>query len=234
MKKILLVDDVKFFLELESTFLKRANCEIFTAHNGKEALEVIAKEEPDLVLMDFHMPKMSGDECCRKIKGNPATKDISVIMVTTEGKPEEQGICRLAGCDDYITKPINRMHFLDKVKKHLDIPIRQHVRVPIEATVTYLVNGESYSGEVGDISEGGMFIESKNPCPAGTKLKVSFNMPGDEDFSIEAQGRIMRVIEKDQSRPVRVNKGMGVKFTVLSAAAKKKIAEYVKTGNYMV
>ncbi len=120
-KKILLVDDVKFFLELQKSFLKRTNCEILTASNGTEGVELAKKERPDLILMDLYMPEMNGDEACKAIKSDPELKDIPLIMVTKAGEDDEKGRCLLAGCDEFVTKPINRVTLLDKVRNFVKL-----------------------------------------------------------------------------------------------------------------
>ena len=79
--KFLLVDDVELFLNLEKSFLDRESFIIDTARSGKEALEKIRADKPDLVLLDLYMPEMNGDEVCRQIKSDPLTRDIIVIMM---------------------------------------------------------------------------------------------------------------------------------------------------------
>jgi CheY-like chemotaxis protein len=73
----------------------------------------------DLILLDIIMPEMDGIEMCRKIKGDPTTKEIPIIMVTTKGEPDKVEQAFLAGCDDYVTKPIDKVELIDKVKKYL-------------------------------------------------------------------------------------------------------------------
>lgn len=84
--KILLVDDVNMFLELQKTFLKLSSVHLFTAQDGVEALQVMRKERPSLVFMDLHMPRMDGAECCARMKADAESKAIPVVMITSEGK----------------------------------------------------------------------------------------------------------------------------------------------------
>ena len=90
-KQILIVEDSQFFILIMRSLLERTGCEIFTARNGDEALEIIKNNPPDLVLMDLYMEGMDGAECCKRIKSNHVTKGIPVIMVTAAGKPENIG-----------------------------------------------------------------------------------------------------------------------------------------------
>ncbi|MBE9503703.1 MAG: response regulator [Proteobacteria bacterium] len=233
-KKILLVDDVKFFVELEKTFLKRTDCEILTAYDGTEALELIRSEKPNLVLMDLYMPKLNGDECCRKVKDDPETRDIPIIMVTMAGKEEERKKSELAGCDDYITKPINRMELLERVKHHLDIPIRKYPRAPIDIEASYNINNKQYSGRIIEISEGGLFFESESLHSKGTSIELSFKIPESSDILIKAEGKVARAMDASEAGTKKVRQGMGIKFSYMTAEAKKVIANYIKMGNYMV
>ncbi len=232
-KIILLVDDVRFFLELEKSFLKRTSCEILMAENGEEAIEVAKKTKPNLILMDLFMPKMNGDEACKAIKADPNLKNVPIIMVTSAGKNEEMGRCQLAGCDDYLTKPINKMELLGKVKSYLDIPVRKHVRIPIDAQVYYKHTGVEYTGSVSNISEGGLFIESIEPLEMGTELGLKFKVPPQED-AMETIGKVVRVVKGFGTGPVRSIPGMGIQFTHITPMQKKVIADYAKSGNFLI
>ena len=232
-KKILLVDDVKFFLELQKSFLKRTNCEILTASNGREGLELARKERPDLILMDLYMPEMDGDEACKAIKSDPELKDTPVIMVTKAGEGEEKGRCLLAGCDEFVTKPINRMELLENVKKFLHVLVREHVRVPIDTEVSFVVDGKEYSSELHDVSEGGAFICMRSPMTMGTSLTIKLKLP-ESAGPIEVEGNVVWLVENVAEHPVHVVPGNGIKFSRLSIEAKRDISNYVKSGNYMV
>lgn len=232
-KKILLVDDVKFFLELQKSFLKRTSCEILTASNGKEGVELARKERPDLVLMDLYMPEMNGDDACKAIKSDPELKHTPIIMVTKAGEGDEKGRCLIAGCDEFITKPINRVKLLETVKKFLNVLVREHVRVPIDAKVTYIVDGKRYYSELHDVSEGGVFICAESPLPMGTSLMIKFQLPETADL-IEVEGNVVRVVEKIAEQPVHVVPGNGIKFSRVPIDAKRDIANYIRSGNYMV
>ena len=117
--KILLVDDVRLFLELEKSFLHLAQVQILTAANGEEALAVVRKERPDLVFLDLYMPVLDGAACCAAIKVDPELTATPVVMVTTGGKPDEVEQCRVAGCDGLLTKPVDRSAFLDAVARFI-------------------------------------------------------------------------------------------------------------------
>jgi CheY-like chemotaxis protein len=132
---ILVVDDNQQNLELLQVYLEDIDCRTIPAHNGPEALEIIRKDPPDLVLLDVMMPKMSGFEVCKRIKSDPKTTDIPIIMVTAlnEFRDIERGID--SGTDDFISKPVNKLELLTRVKTMLKL---KHLSDKLERTLAYL------------------------------------------------------------------------------------------------
>ncbi|MBI3995699.1 MAG: response regulator [Nitrospirae bacterium] len=118
-KKVLLADDASTFVKLEQTYLESKGYQVVMAGNGKEALEKLASQKPDLVVLDLIMPEMEGDQVCRLIKASPQYKDIPVIMITTKGDKKGEERCRKAGCNMFLTKPLRKSVFLDAVKQLL-------------------------------------------------------------------------------------------------------------------
>jgi len=118
-KKILLVDDSNTALMAERMMLSKLPIDIVIATNGEEAVLKALAERPDLILMDVVMPKMSGFDACRALRAQAETCSIPIIMVTTRGEPQNVETGFDAGCTDYITKPINSLELMAKLKSHL-------------------------------------------------------------------------------------------------------------------
>lgn len=118
-KKILLVDDAETILMMERMILNKAGYDLLTAKDGEEAVTKAVAERPDLILMDVVMPKLNGFEACKQLRGHERTKAIPIIMVTTRGEAQNVENGFESGCDDYITKPINSLEVLSKVKSAL-------------------------------------------------------------------------------------------------------------------
>lgn len=124
--KILVVDDVSSNVELLRTLLMRQGYAVVTASDGREALDMVAQERPDLVLMDVLMPELSGYEVCEQLKKNPATRLTPVVLITALNQREDkiQGIN--AGADDFLTKPVDahelraRVRSLVRLKRYTD------------------------------------------------------------------------------------------------------------------
>jgi DNA-binding response OmpR family regulator len=115
-KKILLVDDSSTILMMETMILKKGPYALITAGDGAEAVALAQTDRPDLILMDVVMPKVDGFEACRRLRADPATREIPVIMVTTRGEAENIQRGFDSGANDYLTKPINGLELLAKVK----------------------------------------------------------------------------------------------------------------------
>jgi DNA-binding response OmpR family regulator len=118
-KKILLVDDSNTILMMEKFILRNGPYELLTASNGEEGVRKATEQVPDLILLDVIMPKMGGFEACRMIRDTEATRSIPIIMVTTRGEAANVEAGWANGCTDYVTKPINAIELLAKVRNFL-------------------------------------------------------------------------------------------------------------------
>jgi DNA-binding response OmpR family regulator len=119
-KKILLVDDSTTILMMERMILTKFPYELVTAADGEEAVVKALAERPDLILMDVVMPKMNGFEACRKLREDESMRSTPIIMVTTRGEMQNVENGFESGCTDYVTKPINTIELLTKVRNYLN------------------------------------------------------------------------------------------------------------------
>lgn len=122
-KKILLVDDSSTILMMEKFILRNDPFDLITATNGEEAVLKAVAQQPDLILLDVVMPRMNGFEACRAIREHEATRHIPIIMVTTRGEAANVETGWVSGCTDYVTKPINAVELLAKVRSLLDAAV---------------------------------------------------------------------------------------------------------------
>jgi len=123
--KVLIVDDNAQNLELLEAYMDDVpEVEVCTAANGLEALRQVADASPDLILLDIMMPKMSGFEVCKKIKSDPKTRDIIVIMVTALNETSDIERAAECGSDDYLAKPIDRHALIRQVRTLLASKLR--------------------------------------------------------------------------------------------------------------
>lgn len=198
-KKILLVDDDRFYREREKNFLsKRIPCPLLEAGSGKEALEIIRREKPALVLMDLFMRDMDGDECCSIIKSDPELSDTVVIMLSVSEKTEDKKRCFFAGCDDFLTKPIQVMTLLEKLKQHLGAHFRANVRIPLLSSIYFNYEDQGHSALIINIAEDGLLIKSNVNIPASQKIDARFGLPNVAGI-IEVQCEIVRIEEEQKA-----------------------------------
>ncbi len=118
MKKILVVEDVEASRDLVVQLLED-DYEVIEAVNGEEAVALAGKERPDLILMDLSLPVMDGWEATRQIKANRALKSVPIIALTAHAMKGDEEKAKAAGCNDYLSKPIDENELFAKVAKYL-------------------------------------------------------------------------------------------------------------------
>jgi twitching motility two-component system response regulator PilG len=118
-KKILVVEDEESLLKLESILLTSKGYDVRGVPNGQAALDAIAEEKPDLVLLDIMLPEIDGFEVCRRIKSDVATRDIPVIMLTAKKTRDDMARGEKVGADWYITKPFKSAMVIETIQRFL-------------------------------------------------------------------------------------------------------------------
>lgn len=230
-KIILLADAALFFIGTEKTFFLRDNFELKTAYTGTEVLEIVASSCPDIVFLDFNLPEISGEECCRWIKADVNLMHIPVVMVTDGGSEEDQERCRQAGCDDVIRKPINREELIVIAKKNLNIQVRALPRYIARMRVNFGPNGSQLLSEYTlNLSTGGVFLETANLMAEGTPLVVEFVLPH-RNIAIRCKASVAWVNHPDMIRNPKLPTGMGVQFLDLSTESIEAIRSYINEEN---
>jgi len=133
--RILIADDNEQNCELLEAYLESGAHEIAMAFDGQQTLDKVAEFHPDLLLLDIMMPKMSGYEVCRKLKEDPATRDIPILMVTALNEMGDIEKAVNAGCDDFLTKPVNRLELTTRVRSLLRV---RHLTSERDRLLAYL------------------------------------------------------------------------------------------------
>ncbi len=222
MAKILLVDDVDLFLELERSYLEGLGYDLVTASSGEETLARIETIDPDILLLDYYMPGIDGDEVCVSLRKKPRWKNLPIIMVTAAGKPEEVQRCLESGCDDYVTKPVNKKELREKVKRLLGEVHRRTVdRVPLDLPVSLKGDGKAQQARASNISHNGLYIKTEAILPENSPVELKLELPKGE--TLELFGKVKRVEQDGES-------GFGVYLVHPDARGQKGIDSLVHEG----
>ena len=148
--KILIADDNVPNVELLEAYLGEIPCEIAIAADGQETLDAVARFQPDLILLDIMMPRLSGFEVCKKLKQDPATAQIMILMVTALNELGDIERAVAAGCDDFLSKPVNKIELLKRVDNMLKI---RRVTDELERLRRYVDGVEDAAGPEADREE---------------------------------------------------------------------------------
>jgi CheY-like chemotaxis protein len=133
--KILIADDNHQNCELLDAYLADEGYQIEMVYDGQHALDAVARFQPDLILLDIMMPKVSGYEICERLKANPRTRDIAVIMITALAEMGDIEKAVNAGANDFLTKPVNKLELTTRVKTLLQ---NRHLKSENERLLAYI------------------------------------------------------------------------------------------------
>ena len=133
--KILIVDDNPQNCELLDAYLANQGYQVETAADGQQALDAVAKSQPDVILLDIMMPKMSGYEVCKRLKSDPKTSNISIIVITALAEMGDIEKAVNAGANDFLTKPVNKIELTTRVKTLLEL---RHVKSELDRLLDYV------------------------------------------------------------------------------------------------
>jgi CheY-like chemotaxis protein len=219
MAKVMLVDDVDLFLELERSYLEGFGYDLLTASSGEETLRRLEKIDPDVLLIDYYMPGINGDEVCRRLRQDPHWQELPILMVTAAGKPEEVQSCLDAGCDDYITKPVNKVELQEKVQRLLgQVRRRTSERVTVRLPIQ-LQDGEKVQvASTVDLSSNGVCLKTKSPLVLNSTVEMKLETPDGNPLTIF--GKIKRTSDKAAD-------GCGVYFIYPDQKSKRLINELI-------
>ncbi len=133
--RVLIADDNDQNRELLEAWLADEDYEVLMATDGQDTLRVVESGQPDLILLDIMMPRMSGYEVCEKLKSDPETSDIPVLMVTALNEMGDIEKAVQAGCDDFLTKPVNQLELKTRVRSLLKV---RHLASERDRLLAYL------------------------------------------------------------------------------------------------
>jgi CheY-like chemotaxis protein len=165
-RTILIVDDAPIFREIESVFLRRYG-RVVTAASGAEALELVRRERPDVVVLDFHLPDVDSETLCRRIRTLSPAGSSSAVVAISNGDSTDHERAIQAGAADVLSKPLSRVSLVETVNRLVRFPeMRGMARIDHAATVRVVVKQQERWGTMRNLSRGGMYIEAGWAAPA--------------------------------------------------------------------
>lgn len=221
MYKVLLADDLALTLAAEKECLEGRNLKVFVTTSAL-AIEKLAQVfKPDIVVVDYEMPEMTGDQVCRVLRDHPQTAGIPVLVLSIHDDEETVRRCEEAGAVGFIRKADGREALLEGVAKVLGVPRRRHVRVSCQVIAGIDDSGESFAGMLGDISTSGTLLRAERQMALGTPLHMRFKLPG-SGTEIHVLGEIVR-------RETLIGTGFsfGIQFLETDAGAGKVLRDFI-------
>lgn len=222
-QKILIVDDVELFIQLQISYLGRNRFDIHTARSGKEALEKVQAVRPDLILLDQHMPDMEGNEVCRILKADADTSAIPVVIVSSGGRESSRASSLSSGCNGLIFKPVRKDLLLSVVEELIGETFRKTRRVQVPIPATFVFEGTQSSSKLHSLSNCGAFLAMEQYVIRGDVVQVKFILPG-EDRHIEVRSAaVMWSGTLGEGGP----RGAGLKFLTIDLESQKRIMAFL-------
>ncbi len=226
-RTILLVDSSASILFYLSMLLKRLEYKVASARSAEDALRMMEDAVPSIILTEIALPRMSGLEFLKKIKGTVRFKAIPVVILTAEKDPGIKAACTREGCAAYLSKPAEPDALYQTLQSVSESMPRAHIRLTTSLTVIVGddsdIGGTKRTEYATAISEGGLYIRTLYPQPrnAVTPLVIFIN-----DRKIRAKAVVLYSYTKGQGS--FEEPGMGMKFVEISDADRALIRDFIK------
>jgi response regulator RpfG family c-di-GMP phosphodiesterase len=218
---VLVVDDDPAARRLCRHLLQRDGYTVMEAENGTEALQIVAKDRPHTVVLDVSMPGMDGMECARRLKSDPLTGDIPVIMVTAQSSASDIVAGLEAGADEYLTKPLNHKEFLLRVRSMvryriawLDLQHHTHIQAQQANTLSLLLDF-SHRLASADRLDHILQLTLAVTLSITRCTRASIMLPDRQGRYLEIAGSLG--LEQESAKPRRVSVGTGIAGQVFSS-----------------
>jgi CheY-like chemotaxis protein len=192
LRKILLADGNSLMLAEKKSFLEVRNFDVVTTTSAMEVMELVREHRPNLIILDFEMEGMSGDELCRRLKRSSSAERTPVLIASSREPDEIRQQCLDAGATLVLRKAEGRDALLQRIVQVLGLTPRRHVRVRCDLRISIDESGEAAEGTAQNISESGLFLTMRKILRGGSPLRLAFTLPGTVD-PIEILGEVVRI-----------------------------------------
>ena len=210
-KRILLSNHPEILRPMEDSLIRRDGFSLLIANDGREAFGIIEEHDPALAILDLEMMELGGDQCCRRVKGDPILRKTPVILVARKECAEEVRRCREAGCNEIIFKPVEAWELVAAACRLLQISERRVPRVGLSLPAHIGRNSRHLRpGTILDLNTDGTFVETHKLFPIDTEVHVEFTLPGGEHIQVRC--RVAWVNHPEWMKEMRLPVGMGLEF----------------------
>jgi CheY-like chemotaxis protein len=219
MPSILLVDDSGLFRGAAAEVLKRTGCQTLEATGGTEALDVVRRERPQMLVVRAGMKGMTGLDLCRVLKADPAFSRMPIVVVAPPGEHEA---ATRAGADAVLAEPLEPEAMFAAARRFLQVMPREEARSAVEWSITFWREGVQHAGTIRDLSRGGFFVRTGVHQPIGARLEVSFDVPVEHGVrNVVAEALVVRIGRN-------ADPGLGCRFFQLSAVSRGYLEECLR------
>jgi len=232
-KKLVLVVNGNIASQIVTNLiLQRLEYFSFPAATGEEAmaLAMTTAGRPDIVLTDLTLPSMSGVELLRKLKQDPRTAGIPVVVYTAQQDPDHRQACEQAGCAGYLVQPVTDNELYEAIQLATEETPRRFVRLSAFLDVLVGMNGmpgnEPRKGKVTALSENGIYVSMIDPLRQGTQLQLTLFLHNAWGGSLSLKGKVL-YCHDGKGGNVRQT-GMGVKFTQIAPGDSDRIKTFIR------
>jgi two-component system chemotaxis response regulator CheY len=218
-RTFLIVDSKATSIFYTASLLRKLRYIVRTASSGEDALDIISRSAPTCVITDIVLPKMSGLELLKRIKGNAGLRFIPVIINTAEASPAVRDACLKTGCAGYFLKPAPPEELYQSIQAASEATPRKNIRITTKLRARIGTRTE----EVTSISIGGLYIRTGAPSPVNAPLALTLLIGSRE---IKANAVVLYSSEK--AGGMHPFPGMGVKFTEIGKEDVQSVSEYIR------
>ncbi len=224
-RRILLVGDKPVFAALRQGLLRSGESKVLAAVSGGEGLRVALTAPPDVILLDAELADLDGFEVCRRLRADPITEAIPVIVLTGDSQPQWPQNTAETSAVASVPLGIDTARLLNMIQMVLTTPLTRRTapRATVELGVNYIHADTTGTGKTLNLSQDGMFIVTATPPEVGTHLIIHFALPESEPLEGTAQVVWIRRPEVEHPYPP----GMAVQFLKLPPEARPAIAAFV-------
>jgi CheY-like chemotaxis protein len=223
----LLVDGYVKDLFTTGMIFQRLNYEVYITNSGEDALRIIGAALPELVITELSLQQMSGLELLARLKHDPETREIPVIVQTAIGDQKREEHCRASGCSAFLKKPADLDELYCAIQSATQTMPRRHIRLRTLLPVSIGGQVPSEAADsvefVSELSENGIFVRTMNPRPVDTVLPVNLII---QSMAVKFKAAVVRKIEMNPG--LFKEPGMGMRVVEISDTSRELLRNFIK------